>query len=609
MACPVCKLPIAEAAHPETRSSSRECPFCAAVFSRVDSARRHAKRCPERGGRALLARKRGRKTKSCDQCSRVKVHCDAGRQGVCERCASRGLACSFSRYCGDAAHRQHAGYEEEPPGAQDADARHSRAALSFLLDSTDDKQDFIAETAVAEEPDANLLGPTRVAPPQSHAPGDETLDYIDPSLLLPSGAPASLGPLELGGLYHTEEQTPLGAFASPIPREDLLAARLDLLELHVAAHANSSHHSKVSFDSAAFRSFFTVSNVFKFAMIFCRKRHYRYPVIHWPTFALEEASLPLLMVVSLTGATYSYRPGHGPGHITNARKLYHLADFYVFHHLAVCLGDLAIPGGTNLAEAIQSCQAALLMYGLDTFLAGDSAMQQVAIAERLPALVSALRRLQFINCCHSPLEDWQLFAQRETIVRLVAWTFGAECLVTLACNNPPILSITEMTGDLPCDPALWDADSATTFDLLKPSRQSISYCLRDLMSSFLDDDWREDSKWESFPIFHLHIMLCAFQQIIFNLHATMSLARQSEKMLQAFRMWRYLWERAIDNCPETQRKWLGVAKNLPDIEYLSRRIIEVSVGPAAVSSRYLQRVPSYGAREIHEFIRDLISTP
>ncbi|KAI1176690.1 hypothetical protein F4777DRAFT_577799 [Nemania sp. FL0916] len=598
MDCAVCKLPVAEATQPEIRPDSRKCPFCGAFFSRVDSARRHAMRCSERAGRTLIDGKRGRKTKSCDQCSCIKVHCGAGRQGACERCASRGLECSFSRYCVDLTHRQHVQHE----------ASRGRVPLSFLLDSTDGKQDFITEKDVGQEPDANLLGPTSVAPPEPLVLGDETLDYIDPSLLLPSGISHGLAPLELGGLYHAEEQNPLGAFVSPISREDLLAARLHLLELQVAAHAaSSSCRCNILFDPAAFRHFFSVSNVFTSAMIFCRKRHYRYPIIHWPTFALEEASPPLLMVVALTGATYSYRPGHGPEHITDARKLYHLADSYVFHCLAACLeSPIEV---ADIPEAIQSCQAALLMYGLDTLLAGDSEMQQMAIAERLPALITALRRLHFIDYCHSPSEDWHTFIQRETIIRLVSWTFCADCLATLACNNPPFLSLSEMVGDLPCDPALWDADSAAAFALLRSSRQSPSHRLKDLVSRFLNDNWREDSKWESLPLFHLHIMLCAFQQIIFNLHVAMFLARESDRLLQTLGAWRRLWERAVEKCPESQRKWLGVAKNLPDIEYLSRRIVEVSVGPEADSSRYLHRIPSCDAGAIHEFIRDFISSP
>lgn len=98
----------------------------------------------------------------------------------------------------------------------------------------------------------------------------------------------------------------------------------------------------------------------------------------------------------------------------------------------------------------------------------------------------------------------------------------------------------------------------------------------------------------------------AIQHVIFNHHVTLSLASQSEKLLNALETWRRLSNRAINKLSENHRKYLGVAKHISGIEYLCRRIIEVSVGPQAGSSRYLQRVPSYTALELHEFIKEFV---
>ncbi|KAK8017361.1 hypothetical protein PG993_013687 [Apiospora rasikravindrae] len=518
--CAVCQLPIAEAL--QRPNSNRECPFCSAVFSRVDGARRHAKCCPRRGTRALRTGKRGRKSKSCDQCSRVKVHCNAGHP--CERCISRQLDCVYSRYCTDTSHRQPTAHQEPPDSS-------TRVPLSFLLNYTDDKQDFITEKAVGEEPDGTLIGPTCAAP-QHQALGDTSIDFIDPTLLLPFDDydETSIRPLELGGLYDTEEQQLLGALLlqAPQSQEDRLAARLNLLDLQISAHISSNYCSRsVSCDPSAIRRFFCVTNVQHFARTFCRKRHYRYPIIHWPTFALEEASLPLLMVVALTGATYSYRPGNGPEHITEARELYRLADSYVFYQLGTFLDRLSPTlEEVELAEGVQLCQAALLMYGLDTLLARDTAMQRIAMAERLPALISALRRLELIGYRHNSsssegTEDWKLFVQREQIIRLVSWTYCVDCLATLSCNNPPIFSMLEISGDLPCDPALWDADSASTFEVIRRASSEgygTSQSLNVLMPRLLDSEtWEDKNEWDDLPLFHLHIMMCGEYQSFFRI--------------------------------------------------------------------------------------------
>lgn len=61
----------------------------------------------------------------------------------------------------------------------------------------------------------------------------------------------------------------------------------------------------------------------------------------------------------------------------------------------------------------------------------------------------------------------------------------------------------------------------------------------------------------------------------------------------------------MDGLADNDRKWLGVANHVSDLERLTTRIIEVATGPDASSSPYLRRIPTLGVREIHEFIRNL----
>lgn len=102
-------------------------------------------------------------------------------------------------------------------------------------------------------------------------------------------------------------------------------------------------------------------------------------------------------------------------------------------------------------------------------------------------------------------------------------------------------------------------------------------------------------------------MFTAFQQVIFNQHTSMTLTQQSPKLLRALDTWRDLWYKTIEQLGDEERRWLGVANHVSDLECLTRRIIEVAIGPEAASSRYLQRVPSSGTRNIHEFMRVFVS--
>lgn len=87
----------------------------------------------------------------------------------------------------------------------------------------------------------------------------------------------------------------------------------------------------------------------------------------------------------------------------------------------------------------------------------------------------------------------------------------------------------------------------------------------------------------------------------------MNLARQSEDLLRALETWQKLWCEGLEQLADDDRKWLGVANNVSDLAHLTRRIIEVAAGPQAASSRYLQRIPSYGTRELHEFMQVFVS--
>lgn len=480
-----------------TATDSRECPFCLAWFSRVDAAKRHTKRCPQREGRPLVDRKRGRRARSCVQCSRVKVHCKPRREGPCERCLPRKLPCSFGERSANTA--TPIVLCTDIPDVNDRCG--DRIPLSFLLNATDDQQDFLTERTVGMEPDAAPLGPACL-PLRLFASDESLLDFLDPSLLLLFEHDTRVTPA-LSEEFPSHYPSDL-TFSEP--RDITMSARLKALETKLIKHVGCSPGSSMAFDIHAYRSFFSARNAREFITRFCRKRHYRYQIIHWPTFEPESVSLALLMVVCLTGAAYSFGEDHGAAHAVQARRFYQVADSYVFQQLENHLHGS--PTDPERFTSIELCQAALLMYALDALPAGDMAMQHTAVARRLPTLIAALRTLGFVDVQHAPSQDWETFIHHEQRIRLVAWAFCADCLATLSCNKPPGFSILEMCGELPCDSKVWDADATAFHRLRECSRQANPRSLAELMSLCSNDGWREPSINLKLPLFHLHVMLC-----------------------------------------------------------------------------------------------------
>lgn len=482
---------------------SRACPFCSAYFPRANAARRHSIRCPQRGERELLDRKRGRPQRSCNQCSRVKVHCQPTREGEsCKRCTPRKLACSLNGHSSDVASQSST---QASPGLCQRPS-HGRVPLSFLLNSTDDEQDYFTEKTVGNEPDGAPLGPACLSLMPLDFEDDEILGCLHPSIL----TLFDYGHHEIPAWPEDSrigcEETHLDDPTYPMSLVDMITARVSQLECELIRHAGRSPGDQASLDLHSYRSFFCAENVCSFVTTFCQKRHYQYPIIHWPTLQLETVSLALLLVVCLTGASYSFSEVHGSAHAVKARKFYELADSYVSEQLESQIH--APPTQRDPAQSVELCQAALLMYALITPPAGNTATQHVAITRRLPTLIHAIRELGFIATQHEPLESRQVFVDREQIIRLVAWTYCADCLATLSCNKPPGFSLMEMRGHLPCHPRIWDAD-ALSFSALQDSfKDSGSFCLADLMANWLSAAGSPSFANPRLPVFHLHIMLC-----------------------------------------------------------------------------------------------------
>lgn len=151
------------------------------------------------------------------------------------------------------------------------------------------------------------------------------------------------------------------------------------------------------------------------------------------------------------------------------------------------------------------------MYALDILPRDKQALQRVAVTQRLPMLILALRRLDFIQVCHDPVEEWQVFIHREQIIRIVAWAYCADCLATLSCNKPPGFSLPEMVGDLPCEVAIWEADPKPPLERYERSQESTPRCLKEVMSRLHGSDRHTSLQEPGLPIFHLHMALCGME--------------------------------------------------------------------------------------------------
>ncbi|EQB44115.1 isoflavone reductase [Colletotrichum gloeosporioides Cg-14] len=339
---------------------------------------------------------------------------------------------------------------------------------------------------MAAVPEVDIQGPfTDKTPGPSVIP--EYDDCIDPSLLfttlLDPGFdvdPTEAAPADVFGY---SEYNASGGLNMP-SSTDALAVRM--AQLHEELLQVASLDLELScFDSMSFNEVFSGDQVHTFCKAFSRKRHYQYPVVHWPTFNLETTSLPLLLAISLNGAAYSNYSSHVAGSRAKAQDFYLIADAYIFQQLERSINS-------NLREAefeatVEILQAALLIVVLQ--ICFDESRKGVIIFKRLPLLVFSLRHFGLTRMKHDDEEDWRTFIRQETLIRLSTWTFFMDSLLTLLCNRPPSMSHAETLGHLPCNQALWDAESEETFIQLRLETGHEFVCLGDLTVGLMQNEW------------------------------------------------------------------------------------------------------------------------
>ncbi|EHK39363.1 hypothetical protein TRIATDRAFT_165879, partial [Trichoderma atroviride IMI 206040] len=359
---------------------------------------------------------------------------------------------------------------------------------------------------------------------------------------------------------------------------------------------------------ASLDEFLTSTNCLALIAAYSRRQYYhQWPIIHWPTFNPEQAALPLLLAIMLTGDTYSCRRNGTSGYVSPTSAMQKIADKYIFSHIKKCT-SLGGPA-TNPHEVLELCQAAFLMNCLHINM-NDMNLRQRVITNRHPLLINALRRRGLTGTIHElagPGLEWHAFIYRETCIRLVTWTFLIDSLLTVYFNHPPLMSLAEMSNPLPCNDDIWDAGSMSSFKELMRYGHSSSrmLCLKVLVANLLSKDWTNALKeaYDELSTQHLYIILMALQPIVFNYHASLLCTVDISIVSAALDRWEPIWDRAIDRVPSNQQQWLGIVRYSREIAWLTRKIIEISITKESGHSDYLQQIAIYSPVSIHQFIQ------
>ncbi|RSL96057.1 hypothetical protein CDV31_013616 [Fusarium ambrosium] len=460
------------------------------------------------------------------------------------------VAPGYSSLCHDPSHRPQAQVNNEAEPVRD-----DRLSLAFLLRSTDPNRESMFDT-VAADLERDLASSADLSTT------DCLSGTIDPRFLLLDFSSILLYDTpEPPSTYDDTVQIPLEL--SPSISADVFAARVSSIAAQLHALAATKPHLKDEFDRCCMTGFFSPGHIQNTLDAYIRRRHYYATFIHWPTFSPDKVVPHLLLAVALVGTSYlQYRVGST---YTLSAPLLELSEMYIFDEL-----EKRLDSGTDLttsSEGVEICQAAVLIVSLQSTHQGGARERTATF--RSPVVAAMIRR----------------------------------------GGHPPSITVKEMCGSLPCPKELWEATSQSTFEELQrgmPNYPSYPSSFSHATSILLGEEWTDSiaTSFQQQGPSNLHHIMLGFQSLIFNHRTSMLPASSSDIILRALNRWTPIWDAAMQQIPDDDRKWLGVSRYSLEVAIISKRIIEVAGTEEGKNSPYLQCVGTYDMVAFHQFIRE-----
>ncbi|KAK4239562.1 hypothetical protein C8A03DRAFT_14041 [Achaetomium macrosporum] len=572
-----------------------KCVHCGKVFRRRDVWRKHYICCPKNNNHDNPPpARRGKKPRACDGCFRSKLSCDGS--SPCARCKSRQVTCAYTRVHVDdtdttpGSSSTNAGHSTTPSAAAPStETDKSKIPVSFLLSFTNPEAESMHHVFFDEpyrDEDAAGVGfqeqPADTGLTQDAVIGEMAFFPLFFSQLYAEPFP------DLSSFHETEANT---STSSPETLDPAFAPIVSDLE--------SLHHTLVAtvptydgtFDTALAKQVFTLSNREAFVASYFCHTHRELPIIHRPSFHADTCSPALLLAMCLCGAQYC-APRDS---VLAIPRFFRITDEYIFHILEAQVARHEKGGITSTSSETQeerelhdTLRAALLIHGL-LFMINDPVARKRNLLVRRPLLVDAVRRLELTRASQTQA-DWQQ---------------------TGLFHVPGLMTVLEMTGDMPCLTELWEARDAAEFEALVASKGKAcwrrSASLRDCMDALMADDWSGIGRFPLKYLSTLDLFILTFA--IHSLIGTarfMSLLQTSTPALQrATDRWQELWRAVTGQLDAEDLRMSGLVRHSGEFNWLAKALLEHSLAGKDRTTPYFQRIGHETPNALHELLQEL----
>ncbi|KAF2008799.1 hypothetical protein BU24DRAFT_91721 [Aaosphaeria arxii CBS 175.79] len=592
--CHICEKKFATSSrlrrHDATHSIIRayQCTHCSQNFKRHDALRRHSRTCSN--GQVVSPLKRGPKPRSCDHCHIKKLQCSATQP--CNSCLISKITCSYT----------HASHRDTVIGLDRVAAKHGtetstksatttshHLAMVFLLNYTDPSFETVTDAMAAVGARVQAV----VHFPWLHQLSNDVFDQ-----------PSDVGISDYFPFTTDDERLDFGITPSEYNLEPVRKDRASEVQSILAQEYSRTPAalplSEGIFPTRLARTVFTLDNITDFVSAYFTFFHPHFAFIHRPTFDLETASLPLVLALALSGSAHLTPRDDALA----AREFYVLSEEYIFRQLRQAVADGGSPNDVRVIEIVQAAQ---VMHSLLASSNDEPTRRRIRV-NRHPELIASMRSLGFteIRRVHRPVDvEWDVFIAEETRIRLVAGMFVVDSMIVLFLNNPPHITLSEMSSDLPYPDALFEASSAAHFKRVAcQSSQSPSRSLCGLMMALLRDGWHwsDDLRFASMNPKTMLLLIFAINSAIFVARTSLLSSSSSQSLYRALDRWKDLWDDMNSNEEIDHSQFVGFTKHCLELWWLGRKLVD-KMSKGDVGEEYMKATPKDSFTALHEFIR------
>lgn len=460
---------------------------------------RHLKSCKAKTGGSnttpgVPPRRRGRKRKSCDACSRAKRACSGSQP--CASCAHRKQPCSFpgsSPANGDPDRIKDAPSNDADESSSGEDWDTKLLAPLSQVDSTEQHMNSDVQGDFAQPPFSSMQYYPMPAPLPF---GAQTPLGLDPSNVAPGPHSCSLDFLanftntkgmansfdcgtvqERSGVMHVILSNPRSYHEQysddtglRVKTHIIVSAIKDAVESHRRRNAAGLSWSYTV--ELACSNFFAPANLHRLIVAYWAFWHPNCAIVHKPSFSLAAAPATLVTTMALIGACMS------PDNSDRESALFWLDYVEEWVFSSASFNDDPLPCDpqdvTNpvLQDRLDAMRAAYCAILLQTWEGTEEAKRR-ARRSRYTDIIGAFRSVCSRSVTHGDLQSyfiysnpeisWKQFSMREELIRTLTYIVLLDTAYVIFNNTPSRMALQEARMSLACPEACWQAEDVRTW--------------------------------------------------------------------------------------------------------------------------------------------------